>query len=178
MSDLGKLLIVFVTLVLSGCQKDKDDLTAYIANIQAQPQPAIEPMPVMKKYEKFVYSAGELQDPFVKTVIDVLPAEEEIKEAFIDNGIHPDESRLKEALEFYGINELQLVGTLQQENIWALVRAPDGIIHRVKVGDYMGLDEGQILTISDRVVTLKETVSDLRGGYVERDASLSAIGVN
>jgi type IV pilus assembly protein PilP len=178
MTDLSKLLILFVTLILSGCQKDKDDLTAYIANIQAQPQPEIEPMPVMKTYEKFVYSAGELRDPFVKTVIDILPVEEEIIEELIDNGIHPDQSRLKEALEFYALNELQLVGTLQQENIWALVRAPEGVIHRVKIGDYMGLDDGQILTISDVEVTLKEIVSDERGGYVERDSSLSVVDVN
>lgn len=178
MADLSKFIILFVALVLSGCQKEKDDLAAHIANVQAQPQPEIEPIPVMKTYEKFAYSAGELRDPFIQTVIDILPVEEEIKEVVIDNGIHPDENRLKEALEFYALNELQLVGTLQQEDMWALIRAPEGVIHRVKVGDYMGMHDGQILTISDAELSLKEIVSDGNGGYIERDSFLSVVDVN
>jgi len=177
MLNLTKLVILFIALALSGCQKDKDDLTAYIANVQSQPQPEIEPMPVMKTYEKFAYSAGDLRNPFIQTVIDILPVEEEIKEV-VDNGIHPDQNRLKEALEFYSLNELRLVGTLQQEYTWALIRAPEGVIHRVKVGDYMGLEDGQILAISDAEVRLKEIVSDGNGGYVERDATLSVVDVN
>ncbi len=177
MLNWNKVVILFVALVLSGCQNEKGDLTAYIANVQSQPKPEIQPMPVMKTYEKFAYSAGELRNPFIQTVIDILPVEEEIKEV-VDNGIHPDRNRLKEALEFYALNELRLVGTLQQDDMWALIRAPEGVIHRVKVGDYLGLEDGQILAISDAEVRLKEIVSDGNSGYVERDATLSVIDVN
>ncbi len=177
MADLNKVVLVFVALILSGCQKDKEDLSAYIASVQARPHPEIEPMPVMKTYEKFSYSAGDLRNPFIQTVVDVLPVQEEIK-VKVDNGIHPDQSRLKEALEAYGLNELRLVGTLQQENIWALIRVPEGVIHRVKVGDYMGLHDGKIQSISDSEVTLKEIVPDGDGGYLEQDTSLSVVDVN
>jgi len=177
MAHINKITIFIAVLVLAGCQKEKEDLAAYIASVQAKPQPAIKPMPVMKTYDKFVYSASDLRNPFIKTVVDVVPVEEEIKKV-VDNGIHPDKSRLKEALESYELSSLQFVGTLQQEKMWALIRSPEGVIHRVKVGDYMGTHDGQVLTISDSEVTLKEIVPDGDSGYIERNNSLSVIDVN
>jgi len=179
MENFNKIILFIVAaLLLAGCQKDKEDLAQFVEAVKARQKAEIEPMPVMKSYDKFVYSAGELRNPFVATVIDInIPVEEELK-VIVDNGIHPDRTRLKEALESYGLEELRLVGTLEQDTVWALVRAPEGIIHKVKTGDYMGLNDGQILTVSDTELTLKGIVSDGEGGYIERDASLSVIGVN
>jgi len=177
MAKFNKIIIVVAAALLSGCTEKKEEISDYIAGVQAKQKPAIEPMPVMKSYEKFEYSAKDLRNPFIETVIDVLPVEEDLT-AKIDNGIQPDRNRLKEILESYPLTELHLVGTLQQENIWALIRAPEGVIHRVKVGDYIGTNDGKILTISDTEVSLKEIVKDGDGGYVEREASLLVADVN
>jgi type IV pilus assembly protein PilP len=66
---------------------------------------------------------------------------------------------------------------LEQESdgIWGLVRAPDGIIHRIQIGNYIGLNHGKVLTITDVDLTLKEIVPDGNGGYLEHDASLSVM---
>ena len=178
MENVNKIILFIVaTLFLTGCQQEKEDLATFVADVQLRQSADIEPMPVMKSYEKFAYSAGELRNPFVATVIDIsVPVEEEIK-IIVDNGIHPDRTRLKEALESYELNDLRLVGTLEQDVVWALIRAPEGVIHKVKQGDYMGLHNGQILAVSDTELTLKEIVSDSDGGYIERDASLSVIDV-
>jgi len=179
MANFNKItLLVVAALFLAGCQQEKEDLSAYVASVQARQKADIEPMPVMKSYEKFTYSAGELRNPFIPTVIDIdLPVEEEIKKV-VDNGIRPDKTRLKEVLESYELNELRLVGTLEQESVWALIRAPEGVIHKVRSGDYIGQNDGQILTVSDTELTLKEIVSDGDGGYIERNASLAVIEVN
>jgi len=172
------ILLAVASLLLAGCQQDKEDLTVFVADVKAKQKADIEPMPVMKAYEKFAYSAAELRDPFVSTVIDInVPLEEEIK-IVVDNGIHPDHTRLKEVLEAYALDELRLVGTLEKEDIWALVQAPEGVIHKVRAGDYIGQNNGQILSVSDSGLALKEIVSDGDGGYVERDSSLSVIDVN
>ncbi len=172
MIQLNKIVVIIAVLVLTGCQEHKEDLSAFIASVKAKQKPKIEPMPVMKTYDKFVYSASELRDPFIVTVVDVAPpVEEEIKKV-VDNGIHPDTNRLKEALESYELGELQFVGTLQQENLWALVRSPEGVIHRVKVGDYMGKHDGKITAITETEIKLKEIVPDGDVGYIERDNSL------
>jgi type IV pilus assembly protein PilP len=176
MVKLAKIIMpVFIVMTLSACQQEKQDLNVFVAEVKLTPHADIAPIPVMKPYEKFIYAAAELRDPFVPTVIEIPDKEENIK--VVDNGIHPDSQRLKEALEFYPLSELVLVGTLEQESdgIWGLVRAPDGIIHRIQIGNYIGLNHGKVLTINDVDLTLKEIVPDSNGGYLEHDASLSVM---
>jgi type IV pilus assembly protein PilP len=168
---------VFIVMTLSACQEEKQDLNSFVAEVKLRPHAEIAPIPVMKPYEKFVYAAGELRDPFVPTVIDLPDNEDKNAKMVVDNGIHPDLQRLKEELESYSLAELVLVGTLQQESdgIWGLVRAPDGIIHRVQVGNYIGQNYGKVVAISDIDLTLKEIIPDDDGGYLEHDASLSVM---
>ena len=176
MANLIKIVILVMAVLLAGCQQEKEDLAAYVAGVKAQQKPDIEPMPVMKTYEKYSYSSEAERDPFVPTVVEIQP--KETKE-IVDNGIHPEEHRLKEALELYSLSELQFVGTLEQERLWALVRASDGVISRVQVGNYLGQHNGKILMISETELTLKEIVPNIDGnGYIERDASLSVVDVN
>ncbi|MDF1588620.1 MAG: pilus assembly protein PilP [Gammaproteobacteria bacterium] len=176
MTNLIKASLLIIVSLLVGCQQEKQDLASYVASVKAQQRPDIEPMPVMKAYEKFSYSASDLRSPFVKTVVEA-PTDEQTT-PIVDNGIHPDKNRLKEALESYSLSELQFVGTLGRDVSWALIRASDGVIHRVKVGNYMGQNHGQILSVTESELTLKEIVSDGRGAYIERESSLTIADVN
>tara|TARA_R110002050_G_scaffold269917_2_gene412489 strand:- start:21783 stop:22322 length:540 start_codon:yes stop_codon:yes gene_type:complete len=178
MVKVAKIIMpVFVAMTLSACQQEKQDLSTFVAEVKLRSHSEIAPIPVMKPYEKFIYLAAELRDPFVPTIIDLPSDEDKNAKLVVDNGIHPDSQRLKEELEFYSLSELVLVGTLEQESdgIWGLVRAPDGIIHRVQVGNYLGQNHGKVLTISDVDLTLKEIIPDGDGGYLEHDASLSVM---
>lgn len=174
MSQRFKLSIIVLALCIAGCQQEKDDLNAYVAKVKAQQKSDIPPIPVMKPYEHFEYAAADLRNPFIPTVIDVPEPE---PEPIAENGIRPDAVRRKEALEAFELAELQFVGTLEQEQIWALVRAPDGVIHRVQNGNYIGRNHGKIISISDSELKLKEIVPNGRGGFIERDTSVSAVEV-
>jgi type IV pilus assembly protein PilP len=69
-----------------------------------------------------------------------------------------------------------MVGTLEQsDNSWGLINDPQSIVHRVKVGNYLGQNEGRIVKITETKIYLVEIVPDGVGGYIERDASI-AIG--
>jgi len=176
MARLIKAALLISMGLLAGCQQEKQDLALYVANVKAQQKPDIEPLPVMKPYEKFTYSASDLRNPFVRTVVEP-PLDESVKPV-VDNGIHPDENRLKEALESYSLSELQFVGTLGKDTLWALIRASDGVIHRVQVGNYMGQNHGQILSVTETELALKEIVPDGSGAYIERESFLSIADVN
>lgn len=165
--------LLIVSLV-SGCQKEKDDLQAYVDKVKSQQAADIPPIPVMKPYEPFAYAAEDLRDPFVPTVTEL---EEPREEILPDNGIKPDENRRKEVLENFALGELQFVGSLEQDGTWALIRSPDGVIHRVTAGNYMGMNDGVIISVSDSTLTLKEIVPEGRGRYVERDTSISVVEV-
>jgi type IV pilus assembly protein PilP len=175
MSQRTQLLVIITFLCLSGCQQDKEDLNTYVARVKAQQKSDIPPIPVMKPYESFEYTAVEIKDPFVPTVIDMQESE---PEPVADNGLRPDSNRRREALENFELAELQFVGTLEQESMWALVRAPDGVIHRVQSGNYMGRNHGKITSISESQMQLKEIVPNGRGGFIDRDTSVPAVEVN
>ncbi|MCX4192637.1 pilus assembly protein PilP [Methylophaga sp. OBS1] len=168
------LAILLFLLPLVGCQQDKEDLNSYVARVKAQQKSDIPPIPVMKTYESFDYAAADLRDPFIPTVVDV--PEEPVRE-IEDNGLRPDENRRKEVLEQYALSEMQFVGTLEQDQIWALIRSPDGVIHRVQVGNYMGLNYGEITAISDTSLELREIVPNGNGGFVERETTVAAVEV-
>ncbi|MCC5795902.1 MAG: pilus assembly protein PilP [Methylophaga sp.] len=166
-------VVAIATLMLSACgEPPKEDLAAYVERVQSQYQADIPPIPSMQIFENFNYAAFNLRDPFIPTVIDV-PVEEEEPELF-DSGVQPDSNRRKEALEAYDLRDLQFTGTIEQERIWGLVRTPDGVIHRVQTGNYLGTNHGKILAITDTALQLLEIVPE-GGGYIERETALSVI---
>ena len=165
------LMPILLPFLLLGCQQDKSDLQAYVEQVKSQQKSDIPPIPVMKPYEKFDYDAASLRDPFVPTVKEVPET------ANNGSGIMPDTNRRTEALEFFELSDLQYVGTLEREEIWALIRSPDGVIHRTQVGNYMGKNYGKIMAIADNKIQLKEIVPS-GSGFIERDTDVSVVEVN
>ena len=174
------VMVVALLLFVSGCQQEQEQrqqaLAAYVASIKSLPKREIEPIPVMRTYKKFSYGAEDFRDPFVPLVQEHEP-EKTLNKPVVGSGIHPDPYRLKEVLESYDLAALRFVGTIEQKGeVWALVRDPEGVIHRVQVGNYIGQHDGEILTISHTEVTLKELVLEGDNMYIERDTSLSIDG--
>jgi type IV pilus assembly protein PilP len=66
-----------------------------------------------------------------------------------------------------------MVGTLQLgETFYGLVQDSDGLIHRVVPGNYLGQNDGRIVTINESEIQLVEIISDGIGGYLEREAAV------
>ena len=169
---LRLFMIAFPLIILTGCQEDKEDLVKYIESVKVKEQLDIEPVPVIAIHQNYAYTGG--RDPFVPTDIEVIEDQMYNEVAMNDNGLRPDASRRKEALEYYDLDQLKLVGMLEKEATWALIKAPDGVIHRIKTGNYLGKNHGKIIAVSEDRVTLTEIVQDGRGSYMERGAFLSA----
>ena len=66
-----------------------------------------------------------------------------------------------------------MVGTLEQKKqMYALVRAPDNTLFRVRSGNYLGQNFGRIVGISEAAIKLKEIVQDGDGNWEEKDQTL------
>ena len=66
------------------------------------------------------------------------------------------------------------MGTLElNDSLWGIVRSPDALIHRVRVGNYLGKNHGKVIDITEEAIALMEIVEDGQGGYQERDAALA-----
>ena len=72
-----------------------------------------------------------------------------------------------------------MVGTINQEGqLWGLVRASDGTIHRVRVGNHMGRNYGKIIRIKESQIELLEIIPESTGGWRERKAALELTEAN
>ncbi|WP_020161607.1 pilus assembly protein PilP [Cycloclasticus pugetii] len=170
---LNKLLIlIMLTLLMGGCVSEEfDDLKAYISQVKSKPATPIEPMPVIKSYESYSYVADGLRNPFEK-----LDEPQAIEKMMNVEGPGPDLEREKEELEAYPLDTLRMVGTLSKDNEqWALVKANDGVIHRVQAGNYLGQNFGKIIRIQDQQIDLAEWVATTAGKWREREASLALV---
>lgn len=62
---MKRLAIVLIVTGLSGCGSgDMDDLHRFVAETGKDMQGKIDPLPEVKAYEPFSYSAFDLPDPF------------------------------------------------------------------------------------------------------------------
>jgi type IV pilus assembly protein PilP len=162
--------MVLLAVAITGCaNQDMRDLKQYVKEVKARKQGRIAPLPEIKQIETFVYHPDDRRSPFA-------PADrgEEETEQSSTTGISPEPDRRKEELENYALDSMRMVGTLEQaDTMWALIRTKDKTIYRVKAGNYMGKNHGQITQITESKAELTEIVPDGRGGYRERQASLA-----
>ena len=69
-----------------------------------------------------------------------------------------------------------MVGYLQQSNVgYAVIRSSDGKLHRIKVGNFVGMNFGQVISITDTDIKIKEMVQDSAGDWSERESSLQLV---
>jgi type IV pilus assembly protein PilP len=162
--------VIFVTsclLLLGACSSEEhSDLRAFVKESDKLPGGRIPPLPEVKPYEPFTYNAYDLTDPFRPRRID--PPKSSAK-----GGIQPDFNRPREALEAFPLENLTMVGTLQQKNrYYAIVKTPDKALYRVTSGNYLGQNFGRIVGITETDIKLKEIVQDSGGNWEEKDQAL------
>lgn len=162
----ARLLLLILPLILSACGNEThDDLELFIKNSGNGLRGQVVPVPEVQPYSHFPYTAFEIPNPFK-------PRENKLTKNE-SGGLQPDLSRRKEPLEKFSLESLKMVGSLEQdEKSFALIKAPDSTLHRVKQGGYLGQNFGLISDISESEVNLKEIVQDSTGDWSERISTL------
>lgn len=150
---------------LTACSSADDELARFIDDTKKESGGRVEPLPEVKPYETYVYSATQMRSPFVPSGPGGA------------NGsamIRPDSKRNREFLEQFSLDTLKMVGTLKLGGTnYGLVQTKDGLVHRVVPGNYIGTNDGKIVGISPSKIDLTEIVPDGLGGYIERPAALA-----
>lgn len=154
-------------VLLAGCSGGgQQDLIQYMQEVRQRPSKPIEPIPPFAEYHSFAYSSAGKRSPFDQPI-------EIMAIATVDMSnrppVKPDPNRPKEFLENFSISAIAMVGTMAKNNqLWALVNDGTGNIHRVKVGNYMGRNQGRISNVTNTQIELVEIVPDGGGGWFER----------
>lgn len=166
----GIWLLAAAVILLGGCaERTMSDLEVFVREVKAREPGQIEPLPEIKQIETYVYESRERRSPFS---MGGQPLEEDFVEPA--NGIAPDPLRRKEELEQYSLDSLRMVGTVEKDEVmWALVSIKDGTLFRVRAGNYLGRNHGQVTRITDEKIELTEIISDGMRGWKERQAKVA-----
>ncbi len=162
--------LVLASILLTGCGGEEfQDLRDFVKNSGADMRGKIEPPPEVRPYEYFAYNNEKnLPDPFKPRKQEAHAANAGIDQKELD--------RPKEALEEFPLESLRMVGYLYRANVgYAVIRASDSKLYRVKAGNHMGLNFGLIKEVTDTEVKVKEMVQDSAGDWTERMSSLQLI---
>ena len=164
------VLVLLVSILLTGCGGEEfQDLNDFVKNSGKDMRGKIPPPPEVKLYEPFIYNNdANLPDPFKSRKPDLRSGRGGMNQ--------PDLERPKEALEEFPLENLKMVGYLfQNKTGYAVIRAPDGKLHRVKVGNYVGLNFGLISDVNETEIIIKEVVQDSAGDWSDRESSLQLL---
>ncbi|BBP68416.1 pilus assembly protein PilP [Pseudomonas sp. Seg1] len=169
MSPTRYFALAVVLLALSGCGGGDDfsDLDAYMNEVRLRSAGKIEPTPTFRSYPTFTYSAANLRSPFSRQVRVDLAGQRHGS-----RNVKPDPNRVKQYLEGFNIEQFEMVGTIANATgSFALLRGAGGV-HRLKVGDYLGRNDGRIVAISATQVDVVEIVPDGEGAWLERPRTI------
>src|SRR5680860_290446 len=144
---LSHLPMLMVSLLIIGCNEvDYSDLDEFIKSSGNGLRGQVDPVSGVIPHKHFTYNAFEISSPFIPRQNGLVKNE--------NSGLQPDLERRREALENFALESLKMVGSLHQnEKVFALINSPDGILHRVSIGNYLGKDFGQIAGISESEIT-------------------------
>lgn len=162
------LLVLGLCIGLSGCGGDNmADLKTFVADAYKDKKPDIEPLPPIRPFTPYKYSASAENDPFSRS--NMLG---ESGQAQSDQEI----DRVREPLEEYPLDALKMVGTMSKNNQpWVIVKTSTGTALLATEGNYMGQNNGKILQISPerQMVVLSERILDSAGRWVTREVQVT-----
>jgi len=159
---------ICLVLLLSACghKHEMKKLNRYINSVKSSPKQNVAALPEFKSFKTYQLPDMLRRSPFSPNQATKLIN----KDLFETN-------RPRQALEFFPLDSLRMVGTLKKgPTVWALVAAPDKNIHRLKPGDYVGQNYGRVVNISNNRIDIMETIPD-GNNWVKRPAEIVLYGM-
>ena len=168
---MRRIHFALAAVLLAGCGGEEfQDLRDFVKNSGSDMRGKIDPPPEVKPYEYFAYNnEANLPDPFK-------PRKPDARSGGGKGVNQPDLDRPKEALEEFPLESLRMVGYLFRDKVgYAVIRATDNKLYRVKAGNHLGLNFGLIKEVAETEMKVKEMVQDSTGDWTERMSSLQLI---
>ena len=179
-ASLHPLWPLLVIVAIGGCvSRDMSDLEQWKTDVLARPGGRIDPLPEIKPYEAYAYKSGEAdkRDPFQPFYVQREEDVASVKDTGLTKELEQEiKNRNREELEQFELDSLRMVGTIQDpDENWGIIRDPDGVVHRVKVGNYIGRNIGKIVNIFEDKIELREIVQNSQGRWEERPAAIALV---
>lgn len=166
------VLMLAAPLLLAGCGwGSQAELQQWMNEARQTMKPRATPVPESKQFAPYVYDARTLMDPFDGQKIAMALARQQQARPSA-SAIKPDLDRRRDVLESFPLDQIRMVGTLNQAGTTVALVEANGGLHMVRVGSYMGQNFGLVTRITESEVQVKEIVQDSAGEWTERPARL------
>lgn len=169
---MSRIARYWVLLLMVGCSDaEVTKLDRQLAALEVEVRVADKTIALSRPppYRAVTYDHAEERSPFRAPKPQQLGANHD---SYSRTPLKPD--RIREPLEAYPLDSLRLVGTLRIDGQRsALLRDPQGHVHRLQAGDYLGMDRGRITRISKASLELVEILSNAQGGWQKRSRTIS-----
>lgn len=163
-----------LALVMCGCTPDMEELRREVDKIKQTPPPVLQGIPPMKESDQYAYESNGLRDPFVSGEQSGPGSAVTETGMTCDPLLSPDPNRPKEILEQFPLDALDMVGTMITDGVsYGVIKDPDGVVHRVLAGNYMGQNDGRIVAVYDDRIEIDERMSDNNGCWEAKSAEIS-----
>jgi type IV pilus assembly protein PilP len=168
---LALVPVLALSFVLAGCSDGGvGEVKQWVQDVRKETKVVIPKLAEPKKFAPFAYGSKEKIDPF--SPAKLAAAFDKIRSKQTNSPFKPDPNRIRDPLEAYSLDALKMVGTLQKPGLTYALLQVDKVVFQVKVGQYVGQNEGMVTSITDTEVELSEKVQDAVGEWVERKAKL------
>lgn len=167
------LAVVLISAIaaLAGCGNGGlDDVKDWMKGVREQTKVAVPKLSEPKKFTPFAYAVKDSLDPF--NSIKLATAFAKAKASSKSSALEPDKDRRREPLEYFPLDAIKMVGTIQKSGVSYALLQVDKTVYQAKMGNYVGQNFGMITNVSEGNVDIKEIVQDAAGEWVERQAKL------
>ncbi|WP_029203373.1 pilus assembly protein PilP [Vibrio genomosp. F6] len=157
-------------LLIMGCKANHEPLDEYVQQVERQVRKqAIQLEPAAQLFVQ-PYTQRMGREPFVLPKEAVVHTQPKVK-----TDCWQPRSRSKSGrLERYPIGKLRLKGVMGSGGaISGLVQTPLGSVEKVKNGQYMGLNNGQVIQVNAKYLLINETLPDGLGCWYKRHVKLA-----
>jgi len=156
--------------VLTGCSdSDVAEVNSWMDGVQKSTKVSVVPISEPKTFVPFAYGVREEIAPFDP---NKLLAELARAAASSNSQFKPDLGRRKEFLESFPIDSMKMIGTINKAGAsYGLIQI-DRNVYQVRVGARLGQNFGLVTGVADSAISIKETVQDAGGDWVERLSKL------
>lgn len=160
-------------VLLGGCiAEDQQDLSQWMLEERGRVNPRITPLTEPKQFQPQGYLGSGDFDPYNPQKLTQALRRETAQTASNATLIAPELARRKEPLEAYPLDTMAMVGYLDKASGPQALLRVDKLIYPVKPGNYLGLNYGKIVKITETSVVLRELVQDSSGDWMERPMTL------
>jgi type IV pilus assembly protein PilP len=156
-------------LALTGCSVSEDQLQDWTEQQRREAKFGLQVLPAPSRFEPHPYEAPSGPDPFDA---HRLMSAMKLGSAQASPRLAAELNRRREPLEAFELETMAMAGTLLRQGRAVALVSVDKMLYQVRVGDYMGQNNGRVVKIEEGRIELREVVQDASGEWVERAASL------